>query len=126
MPFTRIEIRRGNTPEYRETLLDVVYETLNQTMNVPDGDRFQVISEHAAENLDISRDYLGIERSAEAVVIQITLNEGRSVEMKRDFYTALAAGLHERLGIRPEDVTVSLVEVAKENWSFGNGLAPYA
>lgn len=126
MPFTRIEIRRGKPPEYREALLDVVYTTLRETMNVPDGDRFQVLTEHEPENLDISRDYLGIERSAEAIVIQITLNAGRSVEMKKAFYAALTAALQERIGIRSEDVTVSLVEVAKENWSFGNGLAPYA
>jgi phenylpyruvate tautomerase PptA (4-oxalocrotonate tautomerase family) len=126
VPFTRIEIRRGKPPEYREALLDVVYTTLRETMNVPDGDRFQVLTEHEPENLDISRDYLGIERSAEAIVIQITLNAGRSVEMKKAFYAALTAALQERIGIRSEDVTVSLVEVAKENWSFGNGLAPYA
>ena len=34
--------------------------------------------------------------------------------------------LGESPGLRPEDVFVSLVEVAKENWSLGNGLAQYA
>ncbi len=126
MPFTRIEIRRGKPPEYRRALLDTVYETLESTMNVPAGDRFQVLTEHDAEHLEISPDYLGIERTEDAVVIQITLNSGRSVEMKKAFYAALAAALHERLGIRPEDVTINLVEVEKENWSFGSGLAPYA
>ena len=76
--------------------------------------------------LDISPDYLGVSRSADAIVIQITLNAGRTVEVKRAFYAALTAALRERLGLRPEDVTISLVEVAKENWSFGNGEAQYA
>ena len=126
MPLTRIDIPVGKSPEYKQMLRDVVYETLNAVMNVPEDDRFQILTEHDPENLDLSPTYLGIERSAEAIVIQITLNEGRSVEMKQSFYAALAAALHERLGMRPEDVVVSLVEVAKENWSFGNGIAQYA
>ncbi len=126
MPLTRIDMPRGKPPEYRETLRDVVYETLHAVMNVPEYDRFEVLAEHDPENLHISPDYLGIERGADALLIQITLNAGRSVEMKKDFFAALAAALHERLGIRPQDVNVSLVEVAKENWSFGNGIAQYA
>lgn len=126
MPLTRIDMPRGKSPEYRQTLRDVIYETLHSVMAVPADDRFEVLSEHDPENLDISPDYLGIARSPEAIVIQITLNAGRTVEVKRAFYAALAAALHERLGMRTEDLTISLVEVAKENWSFGNGVAQYA
>jgi phenylpyruvate tautomerase PptA (4-oxalocrotonate tautomerase family) len=59
------------------------------------------------------------------VIIQITLNEGRTVELKKAFYKQLAERLHEELGVRMEDVFISLVEVKKENWSFGNGIAQY-
>jgi 4-oxalocrotonate tautomerase len=126
VPLTRIDIPRGESPRYRQTLRDIVYETLNTVMGVPDGDRFEVIAEHDPADLNISPDYLGIERSAAAIVIQITLNEGRAVEIKRAFYAALADALHDRLGIRREDVVISLLEVRTENWSFGNGLATYA
>jgi 4-oxalocrotonate tautomerase len=126
VPLTRIDLRRGKSPEYRATLRDVVYETLNATVNVPEGDRFEVITEHEPENLNISPDYGGIERSEGAILIQITFNEGRTTEMKKAFYSALADALHEQLGIRREDVFVNLVEVTKENWSFGNGEAQYA
>jgi 4-oxalocrotonate tautomerase len=34
--------------------------------------------------------------------------------------------LGQEAGMRPEDVFINLVEVAKENWSFGNGIAQYA
>jgi 4-oxalocrotonate tautomerase len=126
MPLTRIDLLRGKSPEYLATLRDVVYETLNGVVGVPDNDRFEVLTEHDPGNLDISPDYLGIERSKDAVLIQITLNEGRTVDLKRAFYLALAGALKERLGMRPEDVMVSLIEVKKENWSFGNGKAQYA
>jgi len=96
------------------------------TLNVPQDDRFQIISEHPPENLTIDATYLGIERTKDCIVIAVTLNEGRTVDQKRAFYKAVADGLHERLGMRPQDVFINLVEVKKENWSFGNGQAQYA
>jgi len=68
---------------------------------------------------------LGIARTKDAIIIQVTVSEGRTVDMKRAFYKAVADGLHERLGLRREDVFINLLEVKKENWSFGNGEAQY-
>jgi phenylpyruvate tautomerase PptA (4-oxalocrotonate tautomerase family) len=85
-----------------------------------------VITEHPAEGLIFDPTYLGIHRTADCIFIQVTLNEGRTVEMKRAFYKAIADGLHDRLKLRREDVVINLVEVKKENWSFGNGEAQYA
>lgn len=126
MPLARIDLPRGKTPEYRRTIGDVVYEAMIRTINVPPNDRFQVITEHAPETLVIDRTYLGIERTADCVMIQVFLNEGRTTELKKAFYRAIADGLHERLGLRKQDVFITLVEVKKENWSFGNGEAQYA
>ena len=96
------------------------------TLKAPKDDRFQVISEHGRDTLLIDPSYLGIERSPDALIIQLTLNEGRTVDAKKAFFKAVADGLHERLGLRREDVFINLVEVKKENWSFGNGIAQYA
>lgn len=126
MPLVRIELPRGKNPEYRRTLGDVVYDAMIQTINVPANDRFQVITEHPPDELIIDRTYLGIERSADCVLIQVFLNEGRTTELKKAFYRAVADGLHQRLGLRKQDVFIALVEVKKENWSFGNGEAQYA
>ena len=126
MPLVRIDLPRGKSTEYRRTLGDVVYEAMIQTINVPANDRFQIITEHPPEELILDRTYLGIERSADCVLIQVFLNEGRTTEMKKAFYRAIADGLNERLGLRKQDVFINLVEVKKENWSFGNGEAQYA
>ena len=126
MPFVRIDLPRGKSPEYRRTVGDVVYDAMIQTINVPANDRFQVITEHPAEELIIDRTYLGIERSADCVLIQVFLNEGRTTELKKAFYRAIADGLNQRLDLRKQDVFITLVEVKKENWSFGNGEAQYA
>jgi phenylpyruvate tautomerase PptA (4-oxalocrotonate tautomerase family) len=126
MPFVRIDLPAGKPAGYRKAVGDVVYEAMLATLDVPQDDRFQVIAEHGARDLLLDAHYLGIERSAECIVVQVTLNAGRTVEKKRAFYKAVADGLHERVGLRREDVVISLVEVSKENWSFGNGEAQYA
>jgi phenylpyruvate tautomerase PptA (4-oxalocrotonate tautomerase family) len=126
MPLVRIDLPAGKTPEYGKEVGDVVYETLGSVLKVPENDRFQVIAEHKVGSaLVIDPSYLGIERSIEALIIQITLNEGRTVEAKQTFYKTLADTLQARVGLRREDVVVNLVEVKKENWSFGNGIAQY-
>jgi 4-oxalocrotonate tautomerase len=126
MPLARIELVQGKSAEYRKTIGDVVYDAMVETLKAPKDDRFQIIAEHPADNFIVDPDYLGIKRSADCVIIQLTLNEGRTLEQKRAFYQAVAAGLHQRLKLRPQDVFINLVEVKKENWSFGNGEAQYA
>ena len=126
MPLVRIDLLEGKTPEYRTQIGEIVYRAMRETLNVPDKDRFQVITEKSKDGLLFDREYLGIHRTDDCIFIQITLNGGRTVEMKKKFYKAVADGLHEALKVRREDVLLSLVEVDKVNWSFGNGEAQYA
>jgi 4-oxalocrotonate tautomerase len=126
MPFVRISLRQGKTAEYRAKIADGVHQAMVATINVPLLDRFQVITEHAADGLIYDPTYLGINRTDDVVLIQITLNAGRTVEQKRALYKKIAELLAIAPGVRPEDVMVNLVEVGKEDWSFGNGIASYA
>ena len=125
MPLVRIDLAAGKPAEYRRAIGQVIYDAL-LTINVPRDDRFQVITEHAPTDLVIDATYLGIARSADCLIVQITLNEGRTLDQKRLLYKGIADGLHDRLGMRREDVCINLVEVCKDNWSYGNGEAQYA
>ena len=126
MPIVRIDLLDGKTPEYRKQLGEIVYRAMIEALGVPKDDRFEIIAEHSKDDLQFDRDYLGIHRSDDCIFLQITLNGGRAVELKQRFYKAVANGLHDKLKLRREDVFISLVEVPKENWSFGNGEAQYA
>jgi 4-oxalocrotonate tautomerase len=126
MPLVRIDLPAGKPADYHRAVGEVVYSAMISALSVPKDDRFQVIAEHPAHGLVIDPNYLGVQRSKDALLIQVTLNEGRTVEVKKAFYKAVADGLHERVGLRREDVLINLVEVKKENWSFGNGEAQYA
>ncbi len=126
MPLVRIDMPAGKSADFRQTVGDVIYDAMVATINVPANDRFQIFTEHAPGTLVADPTYMGIARSPECMIIQVTLNAGRTTAMKKVFYTTIADGLHEKLGVRREDVFISLVEVSKENWSFGNGEAQYA
>jgi 4-oxalocrotonate tautomerase len=125
MPLVRIDLRKGRDDAYRQEIGRVVYEAL-VGIGVPEKDRFQVIAEHDVSTFLFDPSYLGIERTDGLVIIQITWNEGRTVEQKKALYKTIADGLAKSPGIRPQDVFINLVEVKKENWSYGNGIAQYA
>jgi 4-oxalocrotonate tautomerase len=125
MPLVRIDLRKGKDATYRQEISRIVHEAL-VSVGVPQDDRFQLISEHEPPNLVFDPTYLGIRRTEDLVIIQITWNEGRTLEQKKALYKAIAEGLSRRVELRPEDVFINLVEVKKENWSFGNGIAQYA
>jgi len=126
MPLVRISLLKGKPASYRRKLGDAVHQALVETIDVPAKDRFQLIAEHDPEDFVYDREYLGIQRSRELVIIQITLSAGRSLHLKRRLYRAIANRLAAAVQLRPEDIWINLVEVAKENWSFGNGVASYA
>jgi len=125
MPLVRIDLLKGKPSEYRAKVGDVVYRAMLGVLKAPDKDKFIIIAERSADEMQFDRDYLGVHRTDECIFIQITLNAGRTVEVKQSFYKAVADGLHEQLGLRREDVFINLVEVVKENWSYGNGEAQY-
>src|ERR1700704_6319429 len=126
MPLAGIDLAEGKSADYRKAIGEGVYQAMGETLKAPKDDRFQIITEHTGDDFIVDPNYLGIQRSKDCVIIQLTLNEGRTVDQKRAFYKAVAMGLHQHLNLRPQDVFISLVEVKKENWSFGNGEAQYA
>jgi 4-oxalocrotonate tautomerase len=126
MPLTRISLRRGKPAAYRRAVADNVYAAMRETFEVPDDDRFMVVSEHEETNFMYGRRYLGIDRSDDLLIIQLTVSNTRTVEQKKALYRTIVQRLAKDPGVRPQDVLISLVEVGKENWSFGNGEAQYA
>ena len=127
MPLARIAVPNGKTAEYRSAISRGVHSALMETFNVPADDLFQVITEHApGTQLVRPPSYLGIEYSNDLVIIQLTVSDTRTVELKKQLFKRIAERLADNPGLRPQDVFINLVEVKKENWSFGNGIAQYA
>jgi phenylpyruvate tautomerase PptA (4-oxalocrotonate tautomerase family) len=121
MPFARIDLAQGKTPEYRATIANVVYEAIVGVLKAPDGDRFIVVNEHKPENLIYDPDFLGMKRSPDFILIQVTSTVGNVKEQKLAFYRQIVDELDSRLGVRPDDVMINMVFVDREDWSFGQG-----
>ena len=125
MPLAHVSLRRGKPPAYRQAILDGIYLALRETFNVPDEDRFMTITEHDADNFAYSPSYLGIARSDDLVIIQITVSNTRPTAQKQNLYRRIVARLTDKPGLRPEDIFINLLEVLPETWSFGHGIAQY-
>lgn len=126
MPLTHISLRAGKPEAYRQAIFENLYQALRETFDVPEDNQFIAITEHDGANIRSGQSFLGIERSDDLLFIQLTVNNTRSLEQKKALYGRIVQLLGESPGIRPEDIFVNLVEVAKENWSLGHGLAQYA
>ncbi|QDE40486.1 tautomerase family protein [Luteibacter pinisoli] len=125
MPLVRIDVRRGKDAAYRTALGQAVHDAL-VAIGAPKDDRFQVIAEYDSEGLVYDPGYLGIHRTDDIVFVQITFNDTRTQDQKRQLYKAIVENMGKSPGVKPGDVLINLVEVKKENWSFGNGEMPYA
>jgi 4-oxalocrotonate tautomerase len=123
MPLVRIDLRKGKPAPYRQAVCNAVYQALRETFNVPDEDRFFIVNEHDTDNFQFSKSYLGIARSDDLVIIQMTVSDTRTRDHKQALFKRTADLLAENPGLRREDVFISLVEVKTDDWSFGNGIA---
>lgn len=125
MPLVHISMRAGRSEAYRQAIFDGIYRAMREALDVPTGDAFMSISEHDAANFRYGNAF-GIVRSDDLVYIQITVFSTRTGEQKKALFRHIADLLGENPGIRPEDVFVTILDAAKENWSVGHGLAQFA
>ncbi len=126
MPLVRVSLRQGKSPDYRRALADGLYAAMRDAFDVPDEDRFIVIHQHDDADFVYSSNYMQIARSDNLIIIQLTANNTRTVEQKKAFMQAVVSRLGAAPGVKPSDIFINIVEVAKENWSFGDGVAQYA
>jgi len=125
MPLVRIDLCKGKPDVYKKAIGDGIYRALRETFTVPDEDRFMVVNEHDEDGFFYSKSYFNIDRTDDLVIIQITVTDSRNRDQKKALFARIVELLAERPGVRPQDVFINLLEVDKENWSFGNGFAQY-
>jgi len=125
MPLVKIYTRKNKTDAELRAIADGVHDALVAQANVPVDDRFQILNRLERDQIVADPSYGGVSRSEDVVIVEITLNVGRTVEIKKNLYADIALRL-ERVGVRPDDILISLVEVTRDNWSFGGGRATYA
>lgn len=126
MPITRVSLRKGKSVQYKQAVLESIYQAMHAVFNVPEDDKFMIVHEHEASDFVFGNNYLDIVRSEDLLIIQLTVSNTRTIEQKKALFAKMVELLGNSPGVRKEDVFINLLEVNKENWSFGNGLAQYA
>ncbi len=126
MPLTRISLRRGKPAAYRAAVAESIYQAMRDAFEVPEDDKFMIVTEHDGGDFIYGATYMDIARSDDLTIIQITVSNTRSLEQKKALFKRITERLAQNPGVRPKDVFINLLEVTKENWSFGNGVAQYA
>lgn len=126
MPLARIDISKDASAALVRIVSEAVYRAMVEVANVPPHDKFQVINRHEADEMVYPEEgYLGVHYTRGLIIIQITWVSGRSTDVKKKFFQQIANEIHEKGGVRREDVFISLVEAGREDWSFGNGEMQY-
>ncbi len=120
MPLVKIEIRTGKPIEYRQSLMESLREAFADALQTPEAALWIRLCERKEENFPVPSG-----RSGDAVLIEVSLMPGRSVELKGALYRAIVACLARNAGVRPEDVCIVLYEPPAENWAeHGEMFAP--
>lgn len=125
MPLVRISVHNTTPTERRRAIAASVYDAMRATIGIPENDRFIVVSAHSVDELFIDPNFMGMDRTADFVLIHVTLRAGRTVEVKQNFYRETARLIHERAAISPDNVMIVLAPNSLEDWSFGRGEAQY-
>ena len=127
MPLVRIDLNKDTPAERVRVVSQAVYGAMTDIANVPVNDKFQIVTRHSADEIIYPDEgYLGVKYSPDLIFIQVTWVGGRSAAVKKQFYRRIADEIHEKAGVRKEDVWISLVDSDREDWSFGNGDMQYA
>ena len=127
MPLARIDISKNASDQLVRIVSDAVYRAMVEVANVPAHDKFQIINRHAPDEIIYPQEgYLGVQYTASLILIQVTWVAGRSTDIKKKFYRQIADEIHEKGGVRKQDVWINLVDSSREDWSFGNGEMQYA
>jgi 4-oxalocrotonate tautomerase len=114
---------RGKPPQHRAALSDAIDETLRDVAGVAADDRPEVITEHDPDDLNIISDSIGVHRNSDAILVQPTLNQDCTLDQKRVLYAAIVQVLHQKMGLRPEDIASNVLEANNDDWSFSNVIA---
>ena len=124
MPLIRIDVVKGRSEAEVAILAKSIHDAVVEVMSVPERDRFQIVTQHEPFEIYAEDAGLGFERDNSVVMIQITTQKGRDVNLRQRLYQKITSGL-AICGVTPNNVFISYVENSAADWSFGFGKAQF-
>lgn len=127
MPIAKFHVHDGVfTDERLAALGAAVQSALREVLHVPADDLFQIYHTLPRGRFVHTPAFLGAHYSDEFVLLELTFIVSRPTEVRLALLRAINDGVVEATGISPDDLMITIYEVAGENISFGRGLAQRA
>ncbi|WP_152655870.1 tautomerase family protein [Oceanobacillus sp. CFH 90083] len=124
MPLIKVDLIKGRKPEEIKQILDAAHQVVLEAFQVPEGDRYQVVTQHEPYEMIMEDTGLGFERSHNVILFTVVSTQ-RTDKMKKDFYRLLTEKLEKQCRIDPKDVMITFVTNGAGEWSFGFGKAQF-
>jgi hypothetical protein len=118
MPLIQIDLDRDVFDTLGDQLSEAVHQAQLDTLEIPPDDLFQVFRPHGPKELRFDPGYGGVDRR-QLVLLRVTMVHMYSVATKRRFFEAVAKRFDE-VGVRREDLLISVVENGFEDWYAGS------
>ena len=120
MPYVQISINEGKERSYLENLSGIIHTAMIETIDCPEEVLYHTINELKPNQMIFKSEFRGMQRSADMIFIQMILKEGRTAEKKNAMYKKITSDLHKSLGLRKEDIFISVTENSGADWYFGS------
>jgi len=127
MPVFHAHLPKGRfSREQKIAIGNALNLSLVVALNIPPGDRFVMLSEHGDDELFIDPTFMGMQRTANAMIITVYIGAHRPAGDKNALMAEICRQLGQAADISPDDIFIALVPVPNENFSFGRGVAQLA
>lgn len=120
MAIVRVDFSHGQPDHFPSTISMTINSVMTEVLGVPPQENYIICQSHDVKNLFHSSENFSRDRLQKIAFIQITLNQGRSAELKTKFFAELNKKIINTGLLEKENIFINLVEVARENWSFGS------
>ena len=114
------------TGEQKRALADAFHRTLMESFGTPPGDRFIILSEHGEDELFIDPIFPDMRRTERAIIVTVIFGIHRTLDEKRKLAELLTRYAVESAGVTEDDISLAMLPVDNENFSFGKGLLQLA
>jgi phenylpyruvate tautomerase PptA (4-oxalocrotonate tautomerase family) len=112
MPQVKIYGLQSQLNPIKAKLSDVIHSCMMDAFQYPVEKRFQRFFPMLPEDFIYAPD-----RSEHYTIVELSMFEGRSMEAKKQFIR-LMFDRFETLGIKPNDLEITIYETPKHNWGF--------
>jgi len=117
VPLIQVHLARDTFDKHHEQIGHAIHDAQIAALGIPADDRFQIFQPHDDGELRFDPGYNGVDRR-NLLVIRVTAVHMYPVATKQRFFAAVVERLRP-LGIRGEDVLISLTENGFEDWYAG-------